>query len=448
MARSSPIPSEGPAGTDSTRIRQQARRRLLRYAAAGSAGSLLPAGTAWSKQAEDSQGAKPALLPSDAIDRNTRPGTRIELPFENGARELMSFPQKRPLILLTQRPPQLETPFYVYNEGIITPNDAFFVRYHWSDIPTEIDPRTYRLEIGGHVERPLRLSLTELKQMAEPIEVVAVHQCSGNSRGHSNPRVGGGQVSHGLMGNGRWQGVALRTVLEKAGVKAGAVQVSFDGMDAPPVGPGPDFIKALPIDQALDGEVMLAWSLNDADLPWLNGYPLRLVVPGHYGTYWIKHLSNIQVLDKAFDGFWMAKAYRLPDNDCGCVEPGAKPDRTVPIARFSVRSFLTSHVDAARIPASQTTVLRGIAFDGGSGIRNVMVSTDGGKRWQEAKLGKDLGRYSFREWTLPFRPGKTGEYRVMVKATSRDGDTQPETFRWNPAGYRYNPVETTRLVAV
>lgn len=447
MTRSSPPPLTSPDGPMSNDIRQQARRRLLRYAAAGSAGAFVPSGMARSDQAGTRQG-KPAAVPSDAIDRHTRPGTRIELPFDNGDRELMIFPQKRPLILLTQRPPQLETPFYVYNEGIITPNDAFFVRYHWSDIPTEIDPRTYRLEIGGHVDRPLRLSLTELKRMGEPVELVAVHQCSGNSRGHFEPRVGGGQVSHGLMGNGRWQGVPLRTVLEKAGVKAGAVQVSFDGMDAPPVGPGPDFIKALPIDQALDGEVMLAWALNDTDLPWLNGYPLRLVVPGHYGTYWIKHLSNIQVLDKAFDGFWMAKAYRLPDNDCGCVEPGGKPDRTVPIARFSVRSFLTSHVDAAHTPASRSTVLRGIAFDGGSGIRSVMVSTDDGKHWQEALLGKDLGRYSFREWTLPFKPGKPGEYRVMVKATSRNGDTQPEAFRWNPAGYRYNPVETTRLMAV
>lgn len=425
-----PVRSPEPDAVRCAEERARARRRLLRHGAAlAGAGTLLAGGPA--------RGAPAA---------GTTAGT-IELPFENGRRELMRFPQKRPLILLTQRPPQLETPFSVFNEGLLTPNDAFFVRYHWSSIPTRIDPATYRLSIGGHVRTPLRLSLTELKAMAYPVEVVAVHQCSGNSRGHFSPRVGGGQVSHGLMGNGRWQGVPLRAVLERAGVRAGAVQVSFDGMDAPPVGPGPDFIKALPIAHAMDGEVMLAWGLNGEDLPWLNGYPLRLVVPGHYGTYWIKHLSDIQVLDKVYDGFWMAKAYRLPDNDCGCVPAGGKPEKTVPIERFTVRSFLTSHLDGARLPAGRQTVLRGIAFDGGSGIRSVTVSIDDGRSWREASLGTDMGRYAFREWTLAVTPGR-GPFQVRVRATSRQGETQPVDARWNPAGYRYNPIETTRLVAV
>ena len=227
----------------------------------------------------------------------------VTLPFENGERELVVYPQKRPLILLTARPPQLETPFSVFNESVITPNDAFFVRYHWSGIPTAIDAQTYRLKVGGNVNTPLELSLADLKQMADATELVAVNQCSGNSRGHLSPRANGGQLSNGAMGNARWTGVPLRKVLEKAGVKAGSVQVSFNGLDTPPVGDGPDFMKALNIDHALDGEVMLAWQMNGADLPMLNGYPLRLVVPGYYGTYWVKHLSDITVTDKVFDGF-------------------------------------------------------------------------------------------------------------------------------------------------
>ena len=182
-----------------------------------------------------------------------------------------------------------------------------------------------------------------------------MNQCSGNSRAHFTPRVNGGQLSNGAMGNARWTGVPLKKVLEKAGVKSGAVQVSFDGLDQPPIGDGPDFVKALPIDHALDGEVMLAWQMNGAELPFLNGYPLRLVVPGYFGTYWIKHLSSIQVLPKAFDGFWMASAYRIPDNTCACVDPGTTPSATVPIGRFNVRSFITSLRDGSTVPAGRTT---------------------------------------------------------------------------------------------
>ncbi|MGO4330600.1 molybdopterin-dependent oxidoreductase [Cupriavidus sp. 2TAF22] len=374
-------------------------------------------------------------------------GARVEMPFENGERELIAFPQKRPLILLTSRPPQLETPFAVFNDGAITPNDAFFVRYHWSGIPTSIDPQAYRLRVGGKVNTPLELSLDEIKRLSTPVDLVAVNQCSGNSRGFFSPRANGGQLGNGAMGNARWTGIPLKVLLEKAGVQAGALQVSFDGMDRPPLEGGPDFVKALAIDHALDGEVMLAWAMNGADLPMLNGYPLRLVVPGHYGTYWVKHLANIQVLDKPFDGFWMTAAYRIPDNACACVAPGTAPARTVPINRFNVRSFITSLADGARLHAGRQTVLRGIAFDGGFGVDEVALSTDGGRTWRAAQLGKDLGRYSFREWTATFTPPKKGEYELKVRASNRIGQSQPLAALWNPAGYMRNVVETTRVVA-
>src|SRR5438270_3729744 len=124
----------------------------------------------------------------------------IQLPFDNGERALVKYPQKRPLIQMTTRPPQLETPFPVFNEGVITPNDAFFVRYHLADIPLRIDPDAFRLEVKGAVDTPIRLSLEELKRMGE-VEVVAVNQCSGNSRGFFEPRVAGGQAGNGMMGN-------------------------------------------------------------------------------------------------------------------------------------------------------------------------------------------------------------------------------------------------------
>ena len=372
----------------------------------------------------------------------------IALPFQNGERELVAFPQKRPLIVLTNRPPQLETPFAVFNEGPLTPNDAFFVRYHWSGIPTSVDPRSYRLRVSGKVNVPVELSLDELKQLAEPLEFVAVNQCSGNGRGYFTPRVNGGQLSNGAMGNARWTGVPLKKVLEKAGVQAGAVQVTLGGLDRPPLESSPGFVKALEIDHALDGEVMLAWAMNGKDLPMLNGYPLRLVVPGYYGTYWVKHVSDIEVLDQVYDGFWMSRAYRIPDNPCACVQPGTAPTATIPINRFNVRSFVTSLADGAKVPVGSSTTVRGIAFDGGHGISDVAFSADGGRSWSNARLGRDLGKYSFRTWVAPFKPATRGLYSLKVRAVNRIGESQPMTATWNPAGYMRNVVETTTVSAV
>ena len=247
------------------------------------------------------------------------------------------------------------------------------------------------------------------------------------------------------MGNARWKGVSLKTVLDKAGVQSGAKQVVFNGMDGPVSDKTPDFEKALDIDHARDGEVMLAYSMNGQDLPVLNGFPLRLVVPGYYGTYWVKHLNEITVIDSVFEKFWMKPAYRIPDNDCNCVEPGTAPKATIPINRFTVRSFITSIADGAKVKAGETS-LKGIAFDGGKGIKEVAVSTDGGKTWMPAKLGKDLGKYSFREWKLPVKLA-AGANELKVRATSNDGKMQPMESLWNPAGYLRNGVETVRVTA-
>jgi DMSO/TMAO reductase YedYZ molybdopterin-dependent catalytic subunit len=370
----------------------------------------------------------------------------VTLPFGNGERPLVAYPQKRPLARLTSRPPQLETPFAVYGESLLTPNDAFYVRYHLADIPfDQIDQQSFRLAVKGLVRTELSLSLAELRAMPS-VEIVAVNQCSGNGRGFSQPRVAGGQAGNGLMGNARWTGVPLKAVLERAGVQPGAVEVSFNGMDGPASPATPDFVKSLSIAHAADGEVMLAWAMNGADLPVLNGYPLRLVVPGYYGTYWMKHLIDITVLDRPFDGFWMTGAYRIPDNDCACVAPGTAPAKTRPIGRFNVRSFITSLADGARVAAGAPVPLSGIAFDGGSGIARVAVSADDGGSWMEAKLGQDLGRYSFRPWSIPVTL-PSGRHALKVRATSVAGETQPMEALWNPAGYMRNVVETIGVEA-
>jgi DMSO/TMAO reductase YedYZ molybdopterin-dependent catalytic subunit len=373
-------------------------------------------------------------------------GAGIDLPMANGHRELVAFPEKRPLIVLTTRPPQLETPWEVFNEGLITPNDAFFVRYHNAGLPTSIDGDAHTIRIGGNaIGKPFNITMADLRSQFKPVELVAVNQCSGNSRGHFSPRVTGGQLSNGAMGNARWVGVPLKDILARAEPMKTARQVTFDGLDNGVFGGG-DFVKALDIGHAMDGEVMVAYQMNGTDLPMLNGFPVRLVVPGFYGTYWVKHLSDIQVIDNVYDGFWMRPAYRIPDNDCACVEPGTAPAATRPIGRFTVRSFITSVVDGARLAAGQPLTVRGIAFDGGQGIREVAWSPDGGRVWREAQLGPDLGRYSFREFTFGIVPSP-GNYDLRVRAWNRSGQSQPMEALWQPAGYMRNVVESVRVTA-
>jgi len=390
--------------------------------------------------------ASPLASVANAASKTGSPDNNVdEVTFAAGPRPLVQYPQKRPLTLVTTRPPHLETPFAVFNEGPITPNDAFFVRYHLANFPTSIDPERYRLTIKGAVDTPLSLSLAELKGLAEPIEVVAVNQCSGNSRGFSMPRVFGAQLGNGSMGNARWRGVPLKAVLEKAGVKANARQVTFQGLDKPVLASTPAFIKALDISHAMNGEPMIAWAMNGTDLPFLNGYPIRLVVPGYFGTYWIKHLSEIEVVDHTYEGFFMAKGYRVPDNDCLCIAPGTTAAQTKPISKMPVRSFITSISQGDVLPLNTSVVLKGIAFDGGDGIDKVQLSIDGGKSWREAQLGQDLGRFSFRQWTLPVTFTHKGATQLMVRASNRAGEIQPLRADWNPGGYRRHVVETSHV---
>jgi DMSO/TMAO reductase YedYZ molybdopterin-dependent catalytic subunit len=382
-----------------------------------------------------------------ASDSATHPAT-AHLPFANGERELMAFPQKKPMIVLTSRPVQLETPFDYFDKKIITPNDEFFVRYHLANIPRSINPKEFKLTLGGNVKTPITLTLNELKTKFTPQKVIAVNQCSGNSRGFFEPRVTGGQLGNGAMGNAEWVGVPLRDLLKLAGPGAGARQVSFNGLDAPVIKSDADFIKALDIDHALDGEVMVAYAMNGTDIPFLNGYPLKLIVPGYYGTYWVKHLSEINVINTEYNGFWMNPAYRIPDNDCNCVLPGTSPAKTKPISKFTIRSFITNLKNASSVLADQAVPVRGIAFDSGVGISKILFSSDDGQSWSETKLGQDLGKYSFRAWSTQFTPRTKGEIKLKVKAINIRGEEQPLEARWMAPGYMRNVVETVTVTSI
>ena len=371
--------------------------------------------------------------------------TMVTLPLPGGPGDrpiTTAFPQKGAMVLQRARPPMLETPFEVFDKGVFTPNDRFFVRWHWSVIPTNVDVDTFRLAVRGQVNKPLSLSLKEL--MALPaIEYAAVNQCSGNSRGFFQPRVAGGEWGNGGMGNARWTGVRLKDVLDRAGVKSGAVQVRFNGLDNPPVADGPDFIKSLSVDHARDGEVMIAYAMNGQPLPLLNGFPLRLVVPGWYATYWVKMLNDIEVLDSPDTNFWMKTAYLIPDTPHADMKPGEAGVKFVPINRLNPRSFITNVAAGATLPAGKPSPIRGIAFGGDVGVKQVDFSADGGKTWHAAHLGKDEGKYSFRRWETRFTPKAKGNAVLMARCTNTKGEAQPAAANWNPSGFMRNIIEST-----
>jgi len=397
------------------------RRRFLRTAGAATLALASP----------------PAL--ADAIVDLPLPGGPNERPITTG------FPEKGALILQRTRPPLLETPFEVFDQSVFTPNDRFYVRWHWAVIPTQIDVGSFRLAVRGHVEKSLSLSLDEILALPQ-VELVAVNQCSGNSRGYFQPRVPGGEWSNGAMGNARWTGVRLKDVLDRAGVKAGAVQVRFNGLDEPVVAEAPDFMKSLDVDHARDGEVMIAYAMNGKQLPLLNGFPLRLVVPGWYATYWVKMLNDIEVLDQPDTNYWMKTAYTIPDTPRASIRPGQTGVKFVPISRMVPRSFITNIKSGDTLRAGVPILARGIAFGGDASVSRVEFSGDGSKSWQEAQLGTDEGKYSFRQWQIRFSPSSAGNQLLMVRCTSSSGEVQPDTPNWNSAGFMRNVIEQTAVV--
>ncbi len=357
------------------------------------------------------------------------------------------FPEKEELIMLTDRPPQLETPLFYYRQDL-TPNEAFFVRWHFSGIPTVVELRTFKLTVGGHVQKPLSLSIDDLKKQFEPVSIVAVNQCSGNSRSLFAPQVPGGQWGHGAVGNARWTGVRLKDLLSRAGIKAQAMQVTFAGLDEPPLYSMHKFVKALDVDHANSDEVVVAYEMNGEPLPMLNGYPLRLVVPGWYATYWVKSLQKIEVLPSKFDGFWMEKAYRIPKNANASETPENLAKDTVPINKMNVRSIVVRPDFSDVVKVGRACEIEGIAFDGGSGIALVDVSVDGGTTWTAAKLDdSDYGKFSFRRWRCAWTPASAGTYKIMTRAKGADGRSQGAQY-WNKSGYMRNGIEQVEVPVV
>jgi len=383
-----------------------------------------------------------------AVDTFTGPGPN---PHWNSVGPYVAEPQKVPLILLTDRPVQLETPRHYFRTAF-TPNEAFYVRWHLEGIPNSVDLKTWQLQVEGNVNKPLALSFSELMQKFKPISLAAVNQCSGNSRSRLQPRVPGGQWGNGAMGNAMWTGVRLREILDMAGVKTGSLQVQFQGLET---GQGPEglgsnlFLKSLDLGNPALDECVVAYLMNGEPLPVLNGFPVRLVVPGYFATYWTKCLTWIRVLNAPDENFWMKTGYRVPDTPHGNTTPEdvkAGKVKTVPIERLPVRSFLISPDGSSKIPAGMIVTLRGIAFSGFGRVNRVEVSDDEGKNWISAKLGEDHGAFSFRTWEASWAAKSPGRYLLAVRASDEKNNTQPDEPVWNPGGYLWNRIERQEIV--
>ena len=206
-------------------------------------------------------------------------------------------------------------------------------------------------------------------------------------------------------------------------------------------------MKSLDVDHARDGEVMIPYAMNSEQLPLLNGFPLRLIVPGWYSTYWVKMLNDIEVLGKPDDNFWMAKAYLIPDTPFASVKPGQTGVKLVPINRMIPRSFLTNLKSGAQVPADAPLYTARDSFGRRAGVSKVDISADRGVTWQPTELGKDETKYGFRRWQASFTP-RRGDQDVMVRCTNDKGDMQPMEANWNPSGFMRNVIETISISAV
>jgi sulfite dehydrogenase (cytochrome) subunit A len=383
-------------------------------------------------------GAGTSLLVSPSIAAES---TRIPAELPDGTRQIARFvnlPDKRRMLRLVDRPPNYATPVNVFTD-IVTPNDRFYVRYHLAGVPSAADMDDWSLSVAGDaVERPVRLKLSDLLDMPSN-EVLAVCQCAGNRRGFCDPHVPGVQWTDGGMGSAVWRGPMLRDVLRRAGVKPEAMEVWFDGADKPVMQATPPYRKSLPIDKALDGDTIVAIAMNNAPLPLLNGYPARLVVPGWVGTYWMKHLTTIEVSTSPLMNFWMKNAYRVPSGMFPVDHPfkSQATETTVPITEMVVNSLIATPLEGNEVDRAGFTI-QGVAWDRGNGINRVEVSLDAGRSWRDAFLGPPLGPYAYRRFTVATDLMRPGTYQLVSRATSNSGEKQVDKLKVNPAGYHNN----------
>lgn len=336
------------------------------------------------------------------------------------------------LVVHRAHPLNCETSVPALIGGVVMPNAHFYVRNHFQ-IPT-IDRSTWRLEVGGLVERPLTLGWRDLQQMPSQTLVVTL-ECAGNGRAHLVPRAAGEQWDVGAVSTAEWTGVPLVEVLDRAGVRAGAREVLFRGADGGEI-PGRSedqrFERSLNVDDARGSSALLAYAMNGEPLPLQHGYPLRLIVPGWYAVTSVKWLTEIELIDRAFNGHFQTDSY---------IYEWERGDQIVrePVTLQRVRSLITEPRAGEELTAGPLAV-RGVAWSGAAPIARVEVSIGGGP-WRDARLVGDRNRHSWQWWELIGSVEGSGATTIRARATDLASRTQPDEAEWNRLGYGNNAVQ-------
>ena len=339
------------------------------------------------------------------------------------------------MIVRSPQPEDLEMPLDAFADWI-TPIDRFFVRCH--TYTPKVNLSEWSLKIDGKVDHPITLTLDDLKKLPR-VELVGVLECAGNGRRFYEPRMAGTQWAFGSVGNGRWTGVRLRDVLQKADIQSAATEILCDGADVP-LGTMPDFQRTITVAKALHPDTLLAYEMNGQPLPVEHGFPLRVIAPGWAGDSWVKWLQHIEVLDREFDGFWMKTAYRHPPQP---VAPGTAvdPSQMVPVTDLGVKSVIANPSAWAK---PGTVRVQGTAWSNSSPVTKVDVSTDGGQTWKPARLGGRETEYGWRLWQMDWKAAE-GKYTLMSRATNEAGQSQPLMEQWNPNGYLWNVAQPVAI---
>src|SRR5579884_4229967 len=340
------------------------------------------------------------------------------------------------MIVRSEGPVDLEVPLSTLDKAWLTPIESHYVRCHLPT-PTVDDAavKEWALTIEGEVNQPLKLSLADLRKYREVSHVVTL-ECSGNGRVFSNPPVPGVQWEKGAVSTAKWSGVSLRDVLMKAGIKPTGKHIIQNGYDTP-VGSVPDFVRSIPIEKALHPDTLLAYKMNDVEIPLIHGRPLRLIVPDWEAAASCKWLTSMRVSTNEAEGFFMQTGYRVPNHN---VAPGSAvdPKDMVAYTALDVKSIFTAPADDSTFKLGSPIELRGFAWAGEADVIRVDISTDFGRTWQAADLGTEKAKYAWRRFRYSFRPQKIGSYLPLSRATDSQGRTQPVVPNWNPSGYVYN----------
>jgi DMSO/TMAO reductase YedYZ molybdopterin-dependent catalytic subunit len=333
------------------------------------------------------------------------------------------------LIVHRGHPLNCETSIPALIGGVVMPNAHFYVRDHFH-IP-KLDPSTWRLAVGGQVERPLSLSLRDLRNMRSETEVVTL-ECAGNGRTRFEPAIEGEKWDLGAVSTAEWTGVPLVEVLDRAGVKSAAREILFRGADSGAVsgqGGAVNFERSLRVDDARNPGVLLAYAMNGEPLPVQHGFPVRVVVPGWYAMTSVKWLTDIEAIERPFTGHFQGTTYVYEWPDRG--RPAHEP-----VTLQRVRSLITEPPGGAAVDAGELAI-RGVAWSGAARIARVDVSIGDGP-WQAADLVGESNPHSWQWWELLTRLDLPGETTVRARATDFAGRVQPEEGDWNRLGYGNN----------